>query len=362
MKKHTKLQTILKKSFHLQAQRITAMTYFTLAVIKTRSVDYTQLSLAMNQDVEPESNLRRIQRLIDEVTLSAADKHVFVMQGRKKVNVSFDRTEWDFGSVTNNLLTSAVECGSLAVPVQITDLGKCGSSNDNERIQAITDTLKVIPACDMKVFTADREFPSERVLNFSIKQKIPFSMRLKANALIEHNEEVKPASEWFKGYKKRILRNATVYGVIVNVCGRRLAKGKKLKGKAKRKPKPKNDFLIVLTTLEPLVGFDLYKSRWKVETLFGALKTRGFNLEKTRVTISKHLTNLVLLLGIALLWAVQTGVWVVSRGSVRVRRDGVRFLSVFRAGLDFLRRLLFRSQFEEGVWDDVVRVLSAGFV
>ena len=315
---------------------------------------------AMNQDVEAESNLRRIQRLIDEITLSDTDKHAFVMQGRKQVNVSFDRTEWDFGSVTNNLLTSAVECSSLAVPVQVTDLGKCGSSNDDERIQAITDTLKVIPACAMKVFTADREFPSERVLHFSIKQKIPFSMRLKANALIEYKGEIKPASEWFKGYKKRALRNATVYGTTVNVCGRRLAKGKKRK--AKTKQKPKNDFLIVVTVLEPLVGFDLYKSRWKVETLFGALKSRGFNLEKTRVTISKRLANLVLMLGIGLLWAVQTGIWVVSRGLVRIRKDGVRFLSVFRAGLDFLRRLLFRSQVEEGVWDDVIRVLSAGFV
>jgi hypothetical protein len=312
LKNHSKLQTILKKSFNLQAQRITAMTYFTLAVIKTRSVDYTQLSLAMNECVEPESNLRRVQRLVDEVTLSATDKHAFVMQGRKKVNVSFDRTEWDFGSVTNNLLTSAVECSSLAIPVQVSDLGKCGSSNDDERIQAITDTLEIIPACDMKVFTADREFPSERVLCFSIKQKIPFSMRLKANALIEHNGELKPASEWFKGYKKRVLRKATVYGVIVNVCGRRLAKGKTPKGKTKKKPKSKNDFLIVITVLEPLVGFDLYKSRWKVETLFGALKTRGFNVENTRVTISKRLENLVLLLGIALLWAVQIGVWVVS--------------------------------------------------
>ena len=111
-----------------------------------------------------------------------------------------------------------------------------------------------------------------------------------------------------------------------------------------------------------LIGFELYKARWKVETLFGALKTRGFNLERTRVTISERLENLVLLLGIALLWAVQTGVWVVSRGLVRVRSDGMRFYSVFRCGLDFLRRLLFSSGVKDVVWDDVIQVLSAGFV
>ena len=43
----------------------------------------------MNHDVDPDSNFKRIQRLIDEVTLSAIDKHHFVMMGRKKVRIAF---------------------------------------------------------------------------------------------------------------------------------------------------------------------------------------------------------------------------------------------------------------------------------
>ena len=220
----------------------------------------------MNHDVDPNSNFKRIQRLIDEVTLNAADKRHFVMMGRNKVRIAFldhkmhlrawslDRTEWDFGKFTNNLLTSGVEYNGLSIPIHVTDLGKCGSSNDDERIQALDATLEIIPAEEIEVFTADREFPSKRFLEHLESQKVPFAVRIKCNALIEHNGVEQSASQWFKAYQRKRLRGVVVYGVCVNVCGRRL-----------RKRNGKQDHLIVVTSLEPDEGFEFYKSRWKRE-------------------------------------------------------------------------------------------------
>jgi Transposase DDE domain len=344
---NTKLETILKQSFHLQAQRISAIRMFTSAAIKTRSVDFKQLSLAMNPEVNDESNVKRLQRLVDEVKLEAADKRHFVLMGRSKVRVSLDRTEWDFGSVTNNLLTAGVETNGLAVPVHTKDLGKCGSSNDDERVQAVDAILEIIPVECIEVLTADREFLSFRFLAHLLAKGILFSARLKSDAIIEHDGQRKSAAEWFQAYQRKTLRNAVVYGGIVNVRGRRL-----------KKKSGKQDYLIVVTNLEPDVGFELYKTRWKIETLFGALKSRGFNLEETRVTQSHRLENLLLLLGIAILWALRVGLWVSSLRRDRVGSDGTRFYSLFRVGLDSLRRLLLREKPDLVVWDKVIRVLS----
>ena len=345
----TKLEAILKASFHLQAQRITAIRMFTKAAIQTRSVDSTQLSLAMNADVAVASNAKRIHRLLEEVTLSAADKQHFVVGSRATVRVSFDRTEWDFGSVTNNLLTAAVETNGLAVPVHTKDLGGCGSSSDESRIQAVDDTLNVVPADRIEVFTADREFASTRFIAHLLEKRIRFAIRLKCDAMIEHNGIRLCGSTWFTAYQRKSLRNATVYGANVNVCGRRM----------KVRLGEDAEYLIVVTNLEPLEGMRLYKTRWKIETLFGALKSRGFNLELTRVTQSKRLENLVLLLGVAVLWALRVGLWVSMRVKVRVRRDGTPFYSLFRVGLDFLRRLLLNPNPDLRVWDDVIHVLSS---
>ena len=264
MNHDTKLETILKANFELQAQRITAIRMFTKATIQTRSVDYKQISLAMNHDVDPDSNFKRIQRLIQEVTLNPMDKHHFVMMGRSKVRIAFDRTEWDFGQLTNNLLTSGVEYNGLSIPIQVTDLGKCGASNDDERIKALNAMLEIIPAEEIEVFTADREFPSKRFLEHLEIKGIPFAVRIKCDALIEYDGVEQSASQWFKAYQRKRLRGVEVYGVRVNVCGRRL-----------KKRNGKQDYLIVVTSLEPDDGFELYKSRWRIETLFGALKSRA---------------------------------------------------------------------------------------
>ena len=188
------------------------------------------------------------------------------MMGRKKVRIAFldhkmhlrawslDRTEWDFGKLTNNLLTSGVEYNGLSIPIQVTDLGKCGASNDDERIQAVNAMLEIIPAEEIEVFTADREFPSKRFLSHLESKKIPFAVRIKCDALIEHNGVEHSASQWFKAYQRKRLRGAVVYGVVVNVCGRRL-----------RKRNGKQDYLIVVTSLEPDDGFEFYKARWKRE-------------------------------------------------------------------------------------------------
>lgn len=42
-----------------------------------------------------------------------------------------------------------------------------------------------------------------------------------------------------------------------------------------------------------------YAQRWQIETLFSALKSRGFNLEDTHITTTHRLDKLLSLLAIA---------------------------------------------------------------
>jgi len=52
-----------------------------------------------------------------------------------------------------------------------------------------------------------------------------------------------------------------------------------------------------------------YKKRWSIETLFGNLKSRGFNLEQTHVTDHERLEKMVNILAIAVVWALKVGEW-----------------------------------------------------
>jgi hypothetical protein len=52
-----------------------------------------------------------------------------------------------------------------------------------------------------------------------------------------------------------------------------------------------------------------YGLRWGIEAMFSDFKTRGFNLEASQIERTDRLDRLVLVLALALYWAVSTGMW-----------------------------------------------------
>jgi len=52
-----------------------------------------------------------------------------------------------------------------------------------------------------------------------------------------------------------------------------------------------------------------YRQRWGIEAMFSDYKTRGFNLEDSQIERADRLDRLVMVLSLALYWAVSTGMW-----------------------------------------------------
>ena len=78
---------------------------------------------------------------------------------------------------------------------------------------------------------------------------------------------------------------------------------------------------------------ELYQARWKIECLFRHLKSKGFNLERTHMTLHDHLEWLLCLLTVAFVCSVLVGL----EEQQVVKRHGRRAWSVFTLGL---RRLI----------------------
>lgn len=57
--------------------------------------------------------------------------------------------------------------------------------------------------------------------------------------------------------------------------------------------------LIASSGAPPQAAFAAYARRWEIETLFGALKSRGFNFEDTHLTHPDRLGKLLALLALA---------------------------------------------------------------
>ena len=136
--------------------------------------------------------------------------------------------------------------------------------------------------------TADREFCSKQWLEFLIENKISYRLRIKANYQITNarGESVR-ASHLCRTLKngerrelraKRLLWNQAVF---VAVCR-----------------KPDGDNVLVISNEQSGKILLEYGERWKIETLFGILKTRGFRLEDTHLTDIDRISKLLSLLTI----------------------------------------------------------------
>lgn len=87
------------------------------------------------------------------------------------------------------------------------------------------------------------------------------------------------------GEARRLPGRRPAWGCFVHVPALRLEDG---------------DFLFIASSGAPQTeAIDAYADRWQIETLFGALKSRGFNFEDTHLTDPQRLSKLMGLTALA---------------------------------------------------------------
>jgi Transposase DDE domain len=116
---------------------------------------------------------------------------------------------------------------------------------------------------------------------------------------------------------------------------------------------------MVVTLKRPSRALVIYKQRWEIETLFGALKSRGFNLEETHMTDVSRSERLFGLLVLALVWGLLVGELVTQAEPTEIKKHGYGLFSRFRRGLDCLVQILVTGSSQGFVWDDVVMLLTS---
>ena len=84
-----------------------------------------------------------------------------------------------------------------------------------------------------------------------------------------------------------------------------------------------------------------YKQRWKIETLFQNLKSRGFELEDTHLTEAAKTDQLFGVLALAAAWAVKTGELESAEKPIEIKNNGRPQKSLFRLGCEIIQEVLF---------------------
>jgi len=91
--------------------------------------------------------------------------------------------------------------------------------------------------------------------------------------------------------------------------------------------------------------------------MFIALKSSGFNLEKTHLQDIERIEKLVSRVFIAFVWRYKVGIYIdFNEQKIKIKKHGYRAKSLFKYGLDYISIILLNPQNQSNV--DVFKFLS----
>ena len=304
---------------------------FVSALLKTRTSNLVKVANSFDSEVEADSVYRQIQRFLrNENKVSIDFLKLLKLNGKLKILV--DRTEWKFGATWVNILTLSVAYKNVAIPVLWEVVNHKGNATALEHKAIIEKFEAEFGASRILRVYADREFGSYELFSYLLENKIDFHIRLKTS----HKSNGESFLQIWRNVPDKVKLKGKVkievFGLEIYVSC------------VKYQKDGKTEYLIVASGERSREVIEEYKVRWQIETMFGCLKSRGFNFEETHLTEPNKIGKLLMLLGLGLLLSMLMGefqVETLKHAKMKLKKNKRYAKSLFRIGLDALQNLLF---------------------
>lgn len=318
----------------LDARDLCCLCQFILALLTARTVNLSKLALhCAYKSKRREASYRRLQRFVTRLAIPQEKLAAFVLSLIPGPYVlALDRTNWAFGKTPINFLVLSVVWRGQGIPLFWKLLPHKGCSAFADRMALIDAFLKLKNASHIQALTMDREFGGQTWLNALDNLGVTFHVRLRNTVRIGlvKGELVCP----------KMTFSALKIHEVLHLPGRRRISVKKeaIRGFVSVTRSKEDELVTILSNKNQEKSLENYAKRWGIETLFGALKTRGFCLEDTHLKDVDKLSNLLIPLTLAFIWAFRVGLWLNEIHPIKLKKHGKQAISYFRLGLDALTK------------------------
>jgi hypothetical protein len=306
---------------------------FLVGLLTCQKARFAKIAQSMPGDAKPTSQEMRLRRYLDQPGLNFAPALAALLPQKGPWILALDRTNWQRGETDINLLTLAVIVGKTAVPLLWCELSHPGNSDTAQRIALVAQFVLLFGKASIRFLTADREFVGADWLAWLHQQDLWFVLRIRKDDRLTHADGTCQEAWCYFQHRADGCRNKKqawqLWQVPVYVGGKYLP--------ARRTKDAKDDWLIVVSNRPTGDVLALYRHRWGIETLFQALKGRGFDLEGC---CTSRIERFVGLLALGFVWSLRTGMYLEGIAPTAPRSHGRPAVSWFRRGADYLHRLL----------------------
>ena len=327
----------------LSASRRETLSWLVLLMMRLGTVCLWRLAAHVDCPAQTASVRRRIYRFFQFARLEAPSVARIVVDllglAGKPWVLAIDRTNWDFGRAKINFLMLSIEWHGIGVPLLWMLLASTVNSDTRTRICLLDRLRQTFPEMKIAALTGDREFIGKDWMAYLAARKIPFYLRLRENQYVMRDGyetgSIASIAQTLKAGERMILKGLCRLGQddaagtpALRIVILRLKTG---------------ELLAIATSASPRHALARYRARWRIESLFGNLKTKGFDLEATHLANPAKLSTLMGLLAIAMALAVKTGRAAERLAPVPVKKHGRRAVSLFANGLSTLRKVFARA-------------------
>jgi hypothetical protein len=330
-----KLRSTLQLHFQWKNSFISLLSSFIPALIVAATVNLSRLSSLMQLDIKRESRYRRLQNFFKNFKMNIDEYALFIVSQlpkKERFYLVIDRTNWKFGKKPINILMLGIIYKKMCFPLYWMSLEKGGSSNTSERIELLEKAIKLLGKQRIIALLGDREFIGLHWFKYLIDLDLEFHIRLpkqiKIGSILKKNR--KTVTEIFSHWKENICidhpKEIVIQGFQLFISGMR----------------SKKDYCVVVSNKNNINSLKKYQFRWRIEDMFFAFKSRGFNFEDTHMTEAQKIEKLLVLVSIAYSWCVLVGLWLSSEIRITIKIHGRKAKSIFRSGFDYLTNIFVK--------------------
>lgn len=335
------LTETLRGHVALGKRRLETLSMLVVGMIGARTVNLGHIAAQAGRGVLIASTYRRFQRFFQHVELDPDWPVAIITRligtepgSSGPWTLALDRTTWKIGTRDVNYLVLAVITPRFRVPLMWSLIEGPGCSSTADRIALMRRYIDRFPASTVRLLLADREFIGAEWLEFLNDHNIPFAIRLRDDLRVttEDGAELTLRARLHRAPRTRFFqariglradadaRDAPLLNFAAKPLG--------------------TEWLIVVSNIPARKALPAYRKRWAIECLFGDAKTRGLNIEDTRITDPRKLALLMALVALAIVWAGRVAIDRLGSANPKRKAHGYFAQSCFRVGFDNLRNLL----------------------
>jgi len=313
------LEDLEDRSTGLQKPHRKGLADLAASMLTCRSVNTSELLAVLpRQTRDPESRFRYINRwlknpLIDPVAVmggfipeiaalvGANGQTVVLMMDQSKISDGFE------------CLMVSLRVGERAIPVAWTvrqAKGSLGFSVQQPLLDAVSAMLP--KECDV-LLAADRFYGTSALIGWCQRHGWHDRIRLKGNLILDHEGGQITTGEAAAARMTSLLDarfNATEVTTHIGILHE------------EGHPEP----WIIAMDSTPTKGRVLdYGMRWGIEPMFSDFKSRGFGITETHLQHADRIERLILVLAVALFWAVSTGRATEAQTLEQIKKNSPKF-------------------------------------